>query len=185
MGNTIKSYNYNNTGYLKIIIGPMFSGKTSKLIKYYKENKHQENIIAINYIEDIRYHPFLMTSHNKNMIPCIMTRNLCNIKDHDDIISSSTLLINEAQFFDDLYIFVTDMINKHKKHIIIAGLDSDYNREKFGQILDLIPLCDEVEKLYAKCNCGNNAIFSKRMSDEDIQKVIGHENYLPVCRNCY
>ena len=75
-----------------------------------------------------------------------------------------------------------------KKLIYICGLDGDFRRQKFGELLDLIPLCDKVYKLRslcAICRNGTRAIFSKRLIDDNSQKVIGSDIYQPVCRKCY
>jgi thymidine kinase len=77
---------------------------------------------------------------------------------------------------------------KHNKKIYICGLDGDFERKKFGQILELIPFCDKVTKLTSLCSIcknGTPAIFSLRITNEKEQTVIGSENYLPVCRDCY
>jgi thymidine kinase len=74
------------------------------------------------------------------------------------------------------------------KQIYICGLDGDFERKKFGQILDIIPLCDKVTKLTSLCSIcknGKPGIFSKRISCEKAQTVVGSDNYIPVCRNCY
>ena len=100
---------------------------------------------------------------------------------------SSDLLVNEAQFFSDLEEFVKKLLNKNKK-IYICGLDGDFKCKKFGTILDLIPLCDKVTKLSSLCSIckdGTPGIFSKRLSLEEEQTVVGSSNYIPVCRKCY
>jgi thymidine kinase len=105
----------------------------------------------------------------------------------EGIISADVILINEGQFFPDLEEFVRTMLSQGKK-IYVCGLDGDYERKKFGQILDLIPICDKVIKLTSLCTIckdGTPGIFSKRISSETEQKVIGSKNYIPVCRKCY
>ena len=75
-----------------------------------------------------------------------------------------------------------------KKHIYVCGLDGDYQMKKFGQILDIIPMCNEVEKLSAicaMCKNGTKAYFTLRLTNEKDQKVIGAKNYIPVCRKCH
>jgi thymidine kinase len=179
--------NFNNTnGYLEIIIGPMFSGKTTQLIKLHQIfNSCNISTVVINHILDTRYHDTLLSSHDKVMIPCIKTDKLINIWKNKQITNSQVILINEAQFFDDLIQFVNQMLKENKK-IYVFGLDGDSNRQKFGYILDLIPLCDKVEKLTSKCSkCKNQGIFSKRITDEKEQIVIGTNNYISVCRDCY
>jgi thymidine kinase len=75
-----------------------------------------------------------------------------------------------------------------KKKIYICGLDGDFERKKFGTILDLIPLCDKVTKLTSlcsQCKDGTPGIFSMRLTSEKEQTVVGSDNYIPVCRKCY
>ena len=77
---------------------------------------------------------------------------------------------------------------KYDKKVYVCGLDGDFERKKFGQILDIIPLCDKVTKLTSLCSIcknGNTGIFSKRISTETEQTVVGSDNYIPVCRSCY
>ena len=192
-----------NTGYLEIIIGPMFSGKTSKLLEIYKQNIFCKiPIIVINHSSDIRYHKTDLSTHDKIMIPCVKTTHLLDIWNYDNLEDpidedlmnihfqfreAKVVLINEGQFFEDLKFIVKDML-KMKKNVYVSGLDGDYLRERFGLILDLIPLCDKVTKLTSLCGIckdGTPGIFSLRLTNENIQKVIGNNNYIPVCRNCY
>ena len=179
-------------GFLEIVLGPMFSGKTSALIKKYSELHNQsEKVIAVNFIADKRYHDTLLSSHDKVMIPCIMIDNLyeswydASYEYYSILHGCEYILINEAQFFDKLYEVVISMLESNKK-VYLYGLDGDFNRNKFGQMLDLIPLCDNVIKLHARCNnCELDAIFSHRITCESSQVVIGSDNYIPLCRNCY
>jgi thymidine kinase len=104
-----------------------------------------------------------------------------------EIKNARVILINEGQFFEDLYVNVLQFL-KEKKKIYIAGLDGDFERKKFGQILDLIPLCDKVSKLVSFCSIcknGNVGIFSLRLTKESCQTLVGSDNYIPVCRKCY
>jgi thymidine kinase len=89
-------------------------------------------------------------------------------------------MINEAQFYPDLVEFVKEFSNKN---IYVYGLDGDFKQDKIGQILDIIPLCDTVTKLKARCHCGESAIFSKRLSQEKDQYQ-PNAQYIPVCRKC-
>jgi thymidine kinase len=193
----------NNTGYLELIIGPMFSGKTSEILQIYKKCKFCNiPVIIINHTIDQRYHDTLISSHDKITAPCIQATKLndvwsdngfnesCNNSDkfaYKLLRSSDVILINEGQFFSDLYEVVIDMLNNHKK-VYICGLDGDFGRKKFGSILDLIPLCDNVRKLTSLCSLckdGTPAIFSRRLTNETEQTVVGSDNYIPVCRKCY
>jgi thymidine kinase len=179
----------------------MYSGKTSKLVEIYKQCKFCNiNVAVINHCFDKRYDETLLSTHDKVMIPCIQTNKLKDIwyfendaiklKRLDDsvtLINSDVILINEGQFFDDLYPTVKHML-EHGKKIYICGLDGDFERNKFGQILDLIPLCDKVSKLTSLCSLckdGTPGIFSKRITPEKEQTVVGSDNYIPVCRIHY
>lgn len=178
------------SGYLELIIGPMFSGKTSMLINIYNSYKNIKHISVINHAFDNRYHDFMLSSHDKIMIPCLQANKLEDLwkdRDNNELKYSEIILINEGQFFEDIYEVVSDML-KNGKQIYVCGLDGDFERKKFGSILDLIPICDKVSKLNARCvMCTNNcpAIFSKRLTNETKQTVIGSSNYIAVCRSCY
>jgi thymidine kinase len=181
-----------NNGYLELIIGPMFSGKTSYLIDKYhtftdKYDNHNINILVINYELDKRYSDSCLVNHNNKSIPCIFCKELKEI-DNDTLDRSHVILINEGQFFPDIYSEVKNWVDHYKKKIYIAALDGDFNREPFGNFLNLISISDDVKKLRANChNCTfNKASFSHRISDETDKIVIGGSNkYIPLCRNCY
>ena len=181
-------YMAESQGYLKLIFGPMFSGKTSKLITLYQHNKVAGiPTCVINYEEDNRYHPTLLSSHDKRMIPCLKVGMIQRVIDeHPEVMKEKKVfIINEGQFFPDLYKCVRFLVRKGKS-VYVGGLDGDYQMKKFGQILDLVPIADEVEKLHAICmQCKKPAPFTRRLSCETVQKVIGSSNYIPVCRNCH
>lgn len=173
------------TGYLELIVGPMFSGKTSRLVEIYKQCLFcNMSVIAINHSIDTRYDDFLLATHDKVKIPCIQTDTLMSL---DNINQYDVILINEGQFFTDLEAFVTNKLNDNKQ-IYVCGLDGDFKRHKFGHILDLIPLCDKITKLSSLCGIcknGTPAIFSKRLSNDEEQTIVGVDNYVPVCRKCF
>jgi thymidine kinase len=179
-------------GYLELIIGPMFSGKTTRLIEHYKAYKFiGKKIVVINYSLDVRYSSVALSSHDRVEIPCVFSTTL----DYALWQDADVVLINEGQFFQDLMPSVLLMIEKYHKRVYICGLDGDFKRQRFGAMLDLIPYCDRVEKLNAFCSMcrdGKLAIFSHRIvegqqniGEEGKQILIGSENYLPLCRGCY
>ena len=184
---------YGSGGYLKIILGPMFSGKTSELFKIYDQLQFLDiKCIVINHSSDTRYSTNTeLVSHNNIKIPCYHTNRLDNLQPEivKQIEESQYILINEGQFFTDLYDWVVDKLNNHNKHIYISGLDGDFKKNKFGQILDLIPQCDEVIKMHAfctECKNGQKAIFTHRTIANNTQILIGEKNiYVSLCRNCY
>lgn len=180
-----------DSGYLELFIGPMFSGKTSKLLEIYKQCKFCNIPVAvINHSADTRYHNTMLSTHDGNMIPCIQTHDLrCmwDSKENNDLNEAKVILINEGQFFPDLAHVVRSMLDVNRK-VYVAGLDGDFERRRFGEILDLIPLCDKVTKftsLCGRCKNGSHGIFSQRISKEIEQMLIGSDNYIPVCRACY
>jgi thymidine kinase len=191
------------TGYLELFIGSMYSGKTSKLLETYKQCKFCNiPVTIINHVIDNRYHNTMVSTHDQLMAPCLQASELNDIWTdagfkksgekndlwaHNAVRDSEVILINEGQFFPDLYDVVVDMLRCNKK-IYICGLDGDFERKKFGQILDLIPLCDKVTKLTSlcsQCKNGTPGIFSMRLTNETAQTVVGSDNYIPVCRKCY
>lgn len=203
MSNTDIMSSFNNRGYLEIIIGSMYSGKSKRLVEVYHQCKFCNiSVTAINHSIDTRYHDTMLSSHDKIMIPCLQAHQLkdiwtdsgfhesgnqsdkyaCNLLRTSDVI-----LINEGQFFPDLYEGVVDMLKNNKK-IYVCGLDGDFERKKFGAILDLIPLCDKVTKLTSLCSLckdGTPGIFSMRLTGDKTQTLVGSDNYIPVCRKCY
>lgn len=179
-----------NSGYLELIIGPMFSGKTTALIDIYEKNiSLGKSICVINYSGDTRYHDSMLSTHDKRMIPCIFASKLSEVFSGEVVLDTHTadvILINEGQFFPDLYRTVKCLVEEYGKEVYICGLDGDFKRQKFGQLLDLVPFCDKIAKLASKCNlCDSNALFSHRITQEVDQIVIGSSNYMPLCRDCY
>ena len=183
-------------GSLEIIMGPMFSGKTELLIEKFKEEWPYQSYIycannnyklAINYFKDTRYGSNVIASHSAQTISSTNLKTLSEfINDTDKINAYTHIFINEAQFFPDLKECVIKLVEVYHKHVIICGLDSDFKREKFGDIWDLIPHANNIIKLKGKCNnCDNYSLFTHRVSNEEKQEIIGTNNYIPLCRQCY
>ena len=171
-----------NSSELHLIIGPMFSGKTTELLRIANRLKSiNTNILVVNYIEDKRYSSTNMSTHNLIEIECLFTENLLTL----EYSKYDIICINEGQFFNDLIIFCKKALNENKK-IYICGLDGDINQNKFGQLLDLIPICDTVTKLNAFCKiCKNGTLapFTKRIGNNKEIKLIGSNEYIAVYRN--
>lgn len=176
---------------LKIVLGPMFSGKTTELIKDYRKlsNKGYYPTI-INYMGDTESTEHLLRSHNNIQIDCISYFSLAigwfdtRDQNYEKLHNSTHILINEAQFFEDLIDVVLSMIESGKC-VYIYGLDSDHLQKKFGKIWDLIPYANIVQKLMATCQCGSpEALFTHRITFNPQQQLIGASHYTPLCRNC-
>uniref|UniRef100_A0A6C0EU60 thymidine kinase n=1 Tax=viral metagenome TaxID=1070528 RepID=A0A6C0EU60_9ZZZZ len=167
---------------LHITVGCMFSSKTSTLMNKYHTLEVRTIIIDF----DITQKEFvngIMTNHTNLKLPCIKCTKLYDIQKYDKtLLEASVIMINEAQFFPDLVPFVKEQLSKDKI-IYVYGLDGDYKQEKIGTILDLVPLCDTIQKLKANCSCGNYAIFSHRESSET-EQYLPNAKYVPVCRKC-
>jgi thymidine kinase len=175
-------------GHLKIILGPMFSEKSTYLIREYKRCEAiGQQILAINYIDDDRYsNDDEIVNHNNSSISCIKTKELMPLLETLNLDDYAKILIDESQFFDDLVEFVQHVVDIMHKHVVVAGLDGDWRRQAFGHTLELIPFCDEVHKLHALClvcRDGTKAIFSKKISGTSETAEIGSsETYSAVCR---
>jgi len=121
------------------------------------------------------------------MIPCVRFNKLADLLNYEDLYKFKCIVIDEAQFFEDLKTSIETLLSLNK-FIYVCGLDGDFQMKKFGQILDIIPIADEVIKkqaLCALCRNGKKASFTKRLSEESSQKLIGTNNYIPVCRECH
>ena len=171
---------------LHLYMGCMYSGKSTKCVNHYKKMHPTQRVCVINYYHDNRYDDTLLSTHDKVKIPCIKLlyiKDIIKQKDKYDV-----FLINEGQFFNDLHNSVITLVEQHKKDVYVYGLDSDYKRKPFGQMIELVPLCTTVTKLYAnchKCKKINSACFTFRCSNETEQYLIGSDNYIPLCRECY
>ena len=175
-------------GYLELIIGPMFSGKTSHIINLYKQyTLANMKPFVINYSEDKRYDATKLSTHDKQMIDSNNTLTISDILTKEVLASYNVFLINEGQFFQDIYEGTLTLL-EHNKIIHICGLDGDFKKNVFGDLYKLIPHCDNIIKKKSICmNCrnGTKAIFSHRITSEQATKVIGSDNYIPLCRSCY
>jgi thymidine kinase len=172
---------------IEIIIGPMFSGKSTELLRRTSRLEAiGKNVLYINHIYDTRTDDYIQTHSNTKKF----AKKLNNLFDINEIEldSADVIAIDEAQFFNDLYSFIL-YSEKKNKHIIIAGLDGDYNRKPFGDILQCIPLCDNIVKLTAMDMIdkdGTEAIFSKRIVADDEQISVGAiDKYIAVSRKNY
>lgn len=171
---------------LELIIGCMFSGKSSELIRRIKRLKVlKKQIIVVNSSKDTRVETSAIKTHDNVQFSGVKTNNLEELVKSKDYQDSHIIAIDEAQFFSGLRKFVEKCISD-RKYIIVAGLDGDFRQQVFGEIIDLIPLADDVTKLHAlckDCNDGTLASFSKRITSDKSQELVGAEDsYKAVCR---
>jgi thymidine kinase len=175
-------------GSVNVIIGCMFSGKTSELIKIARRNRIiNKNVMVINYSDDLRYSDETkMMTHDHIGLDCISCRDLHEILNNDLYPNADIICINEGQFYNNLYNFCS--VASKEKHVYVCGLDGDYLQRPFGEMLRIIPIAENVERLSAfckVCNDGTLAFFTKRITESNETILIGgEESYIPVCRKC-
>ena len=194
--------NYNkNMGKLEIIMGTMFSGKTSYLlnkIALFVELNIKVLYINIDFdnrsnLEFSTHNPIFNNIDFKNKNKMNENLTMIKVRDLSNITFESydIIMIDEAHFFDDIIKFTKKLID-NKKHVIIATLIADYKGNKFGKVLDLIPICDEIVRLESYCiECSkqkkiNKAIYSKRITkNKESIDIGGSDKYIAVCREHY
>lgn len=187
-------------GYLILILGCMFSSKSTKLLEFYYRYRLKYNCLLINHSFDIRYISSIndklegiISTHNNIKEKAIHLNSLKQIftskKYYQQYNSTEVILIDEAQFFSDLYKFVIRAINMDNKIVVISGLNGDFKRNNIGDIHKLIPQADDIilnKAICYYCDIPKPAIFSLRITKETKQIVIGNKDkYLPVCRYHY
>jgi thymidine kinase len=173
-------------GWIEIICGSMFSGKTEELIRRLKRAKIAKQSVAIfKPAIDVRYDVQNIVSHDEQSIPSTPVESASNIMilgDGYDVVG-----IDEAQFFDDYLVDVCNYLANRGTRVIVAGLDMDYLGRPFGPMPQLMAIAEYVTKLHAICvRCGNIAHYSYRLVANEKQILLGEkETYQPLCRDCY
>jgi thymidine kinase len=179
-------------GWIEVIVGCMFSGKSEELIRRIKRAiiANQKAIVFKPQIDN-RYETDKVVSHNGISIKAVVVNNANEIKEIAE--DYDVIGIDEAQFFDNLIINIVEDLADNGKRVIIAGLDQDFRGEPFGIIPHLMAIADSVDKLHAICVvCGAVATKSQRLINDkpasynDPTILVGSkEVYQPRCRKCY
>ncbi|GAB2228781.1 hypothetical protein Drorol1_Dr00022911 [Drosera rotundifolia] len=178
-------------GEIHVILGPMFAGKTTALLRRVQsEATTGRNVVMIKSSKDTRYAIDSVVTHDGIKFPCWALPNLSSFAEKfgaEAYAQLDIIGIDEAQFFGDLYEFCSKAAEHDGKIVIVAGLDGDYMRRSFGSVLDVIPLADSVTKLTARCElCGKRAFFTLRKTEDMQTELIGGADlYMPVCRLHY
>ncbi|MCF2445599.1 thymidine kinase [Dyadobacter sp. CY345] len=177
---------YPRAGWIEVICGSMFSGKTEELIRRLNRAKiARQRIKIFKPALDKRYHVENIVSHNENSIEAIP------VNSSSEIISLSgnaeVIGLDEAQFFDESIMSVCDALANSGKRVIIAGLDMDYLGKPFGYMPQLIALAEYVTKVHAICMvCGEVASHSYRLSASNEKVLLGETDlYEARCRRCF
>jgi len=175
---------------LSVIIGPMFSGKSTRILQLVSRYASIDTpCVVIKPRIDNRYDPSLVVTHDRGTTPCIVSDRLMDI--YPQLLNEArVIIVEEAQFFPDLLSFVTHQVYSEEKRVYVVGLSGDADCRAFGQILDCIPMADEVDMLKAlcrRCANGNAAPFTYRKTGRPEQQVLigGPDQYEALCRACY
>ena len=182
--NTIN--NDKGKGWIEVICGSMFSGKTEELIRRLKRATFAKQTVEIfKPAIDKRYDEINVVSHNLTSIPSTPVETSANIlllANDVDVVG-----IDEAQFFDIEIVNVCTQLANKGIRVIVAGLDMDYLGKPFGPIPPLMAVAEYVTKVHAVCmRCGGLANNSHRISKENSLVVLGEtNNYEPLCRDCF
>ena len=175
-----------NSGWIEVICGPMFSGKTEELIRRLIRAQIAKQRVAIfKPTSDNRYEQDYIVSHNQRKIKSIQVEKVDVIIDYID--HADVFGIDEAQFFDDELIKISNDLARSGKRVVVAGLDKDYKAKSFGPIRQLMIDAEYVSKVNAICMvCGDPASFTQRISSEENLVVVGEtDKYEARCRNCF
>lgn len=173
-------------GWIEVICGSMFSGKTEELIRRLKRARIANLKVEIfKPAVDVRYDEQKIVSHDENAIlstPIDNSQKILLLSQDVEVIG-----IDEAQFFDAEITNVCEQLALRGARVIVAGLDMDYKKQPFGQMPNLLAVADYITKLHAICMvCGNIANYSYRRSQQGAQVLLGEKDlYEPRCRHCY
>ncbi len=174
------------SGWIEVIVGSMFSGKTEELIRRLNRAKLANQRVEIFKPKiDTRYSAEDVVSHNENAIqstPVDTSINILMLSSNVEVIG-----IDEAQFFDKELAKVCDELANQGVRVIVAGLDMDYKGKPFGPMPDLLATAEYITKVHAICmKCGNLAQYTHRKTHDDKRVLLGEKNiYEPLCRNCF
>ena len=175
------------SGEIQVIYGPMFSGKSTELLRRIRRFRIRNDSCVLLKTKDNRYlddDDKVVTHDQHNFLEALSCDNL--FEKFEEVKHFDVVGIDEGQFFKDIIPFCEDLANLGKI-VIVACLDSDFRREPFGSICQLIAKAEKITKLSSICHyCKDDAAFSVRITSETEIKVIGgRDKYRPVCRSCY
>jgi len=175
-----------NSGWIEVICGPMFSGKTEELIRRLVRAQYaKQNVKIFKPSLDNRYSEDYIVSHNNRKIKSIIINNTNEIIDASK--DSDVIGIDEAQFCDSSLIDICKTLAQKGKRVVVAGLEKDYQAVPFGPMPELLVDAEYVTKVNAICmQCGDAANFSYRITHETKQVVVGEiDKYEARCRKCF
>jgi thymidine kinase len=185
-------------GSLRVVVGPMFAGKTSEIQSVVRRyGCLGKAVLVLTADIDTRYQDggssvTSIVNHDRTAVPAVAVpvTGLMSVLETPEFAAATAIVVDEAQFFVGCLIpFVVAAVEEHGKHVVVVGLDSDAGREPFGDVLALITKADIVEKKTALCrSCGDGtaAIFTRSVVSKERQVAVGGADmYEPVCRRHY
>lgn len=174
------------SGWIEVICGSMFSGKTEELIRRLKRARiARQEVVTFKPTQDVRYSDESVVSHDDNHLPSIRIQQSADIL--AKVEKASVVGIDEAQFFDMDLPAICEELAMQGKRVIVAGLDMDFKGRPFGPIPQLLAIGEYITKVHAICpHCGNLATHSYRLSTDSQTVLLGEKDlYEPRCRKCY
>lgn len=174
------------SGWIEVICGSMFSGKTEELIRRLRRAQIAKQKVAIfKPMIDVRYSEDHIVSHNQQKIPSIAVEKAKDILKH--VKDAHVLGIDEAQFFDESLVMVCRQLAASGRRVIIAGLDKDYRGIPFDPIPQLLCEAEYITKTLAICmKCGNPASYTQRITSSHERVLLGAtDSYEARCRSCF
>lgn len=180
------SFHTQRRGWIEVICGSMFSGKTEELIRRLKRVKIAGQSVEIfKPAHDTRYSVNEVVSHDARAIPSRpvkTSKEILDVAEHIDVVG-----IDEAQFFDEEIKMVCETLALRGHRVIVAGLDMDFRGRPFGPMPDLLAVAEYITKLHAICNhCGNLATHTYRLTTDAETVVLGEKDiYEARCRHCF
>ncbi len=173
-------------GKLHLIIGPMFSGKSTELLRLIRRNNYKKKTtVVVAYMFDDRYSASeVVVTHDKHEYPAIKTWNLLSIK--DKLMQYDVIGIDEGQFYPDIVDVCEELVNCGKI-VIVSALNGNFKREPFEVISKLLSKAETIQNITAICfNCNEDANYTLRLSSDEREVIIGGEDmYKPSCRSCH
>jgi thymidine kinase len=177
---------------LRVVVGPMFAGKTSEIQSVVRRyGCLGKSVLVLTADIDNRYQSSVtaIVNHDRNAIPAhaVPIDGLMRTIEMPEFAAATAVVVDEAQFFKGCLVeFVRAAVDVHGKHVVVVGLDGDAAQKPFGDVLQLIPHADSVEKktaLCKRCGDGTPAIFTRALATMGQQVAVGGaESYEPVCR---
>ncbi len=179
---------HENLGWIEVITGSMFSGKTEELIRRLKRAQiARQKVEIFKPSIDNRYDKTQVVSHDANAIPSIVVEKAEDILKHVSQKDIEVIGIDEAQFFDEKIVDVCNELANLGMRVIVAGLDMDFRGKPFGPMPFLMAIAEYVTKVHAVCvETGNLAHYSYRKTQDDDLVVVGEKDiYVPLSRSAF